>query len=191
MNMKIKHLSKIYFVIILGIVLILAFLFFQNMIHQYKPSTETPRATPTPSQKKADMMLSFTQASATADPDGKFSSKLSLNTYGNPVAGVTVNLSYNPAQVKNIKLTPYKDPNSALSNALFNSYSIENEGSIIEVYAIPQDVPEQKGEGDIATLTGTLQSGIQNAQITITSSTAVSRTLTKVILGKVNLEVKR
>ncbi|MGE5041438.1 MAG: hypothetical protein ACM3IJ_00875 [Candidatus Levyibacteriota bacterium] len=185
-----KNISLIYFVIILCLVIFLSFLFTAN---QLKKTAQTPKAVPTPTlaQEQPTMILAFNPNIITVNASGSFSAKLSVDSYGNPFAGVTLKLTYNPAQIKNVKLIAYEDPTSALSNALVNTYSYEDAGTITTVFAIPSNVPEQKGKGMIATVSGTLAPGIPASTIDITSSTAVSRSVSRVVLGKINLEVKR
>lgn len=185
-----NYYSKKYLFILLGILLILALIFAQKMVTKNKA---TVKITPTQSAnlQKPDMLLSFTPHIVNAGKNGSFSSKLTFNTYGNPAAGVTIQISYDSKKVTGVSLKQYKDSTSALSNALVNSYSVENIGSITTVYATPPNIPEQKGTGDIATLSGILLPGVTGAEITISTSTAVSRSMSKVALGKVNLEIHR
>lgn len=151
--------------------------------------------TPTLEQEAPTMLLSFVPNTLTVTPGGAIVANVELDSYTNPVSGVTVSISYDPREVENAALRPVRDNRSALSAALnltAGTYDADpKKGIITETFIIPKNVPAPNGRGVIAKFTGTLKPGVKSTVIKIDSSSkAVSSTISRVVLGKVNLEVQ-
>lgn len=150
---------------------------------------------PTPEQEAPTMMLSFVPNTLTVKPGGKITANIQFDSYGNPVSGVTVAVSYNPTQLKNVTLIPVKDSTSALSYALNLIAGTQTNnpllGKISETFIVPKSIPAPKGRGIIARFTATLKPGVTSATVKIDSSaSASSPALSRVVLGKVYLDIQ-
>lgn len=151
--------------------------------------------TPTPEQETPTMMLAFVPNILTVKSGGSIAANIELDSYTNPVTGVSVSVSYNPKEVENATVRPVRDDTSALSAALnltAGTYDVDpKKGIITETFIIPKNVPAPNGRGIIAKFTGTLKPGVKSTVIKIdSSSNAISSTISRVVLGKVNLEVQ-
>lgn len=182
-------LTGIIFIVVLLSIAGISFLVRKQIV---PPVTVTP--TPTPEQETPTMMLSFTPNIVKVAPNGNIKSDIEFNTLGNPSKKVSVVVSYDPKQVTNTSLTPVKDPTSALSysfNLIAGTRDTDPKNGILsQTFIIPQSIPAAKGHGIIARFTGTLQPGVTTTVIKITNtSSATSPTISRVVLGKVNLEV--
>lgn len=156
------------------------------------PVTVTP--TPAPEQEAPTMMLSFVPNILKVSPGGAIKSDVEFNTLGNPTKKVSVVVSYDPNQVTNASLIPVKDPTSALSysfNLIAGTREVDpNNGILSQTFIIPATIPAAKGHGIVARFTGTLKPGVTSTVIRISnSSSATSPSISRVVLGKVNLEI--
>lgn len=188
--MKKKKLIIFLGIVIIGIIGISVF-FFVNQGKITIPGI-TPSPTPTPEQEEPNMILMFDPNTLTVSENASFSANVLFDTYGNSTDGVTLVISYDPNAISNVKISPVKDATSALSYALFPYTSSEDmaTGMISQSFGISENLPEQKGSGIIAKVTGRLNSGIESTIIRIdASSSATSRELERVVLGKVNLDI--
>lgn len=180
---KNRMLLAVIIIIVCG--LLLAFLFNKNNTLQLGS-----KISPTVIPQKPQMMLEFTPSSTSA-VNSTFSANLVFDSYGNPAAGVTVVISYKPNEVASLTLTPFKDPTSAISNALDTTFASSVPGVITRIFAVPQKTPEQKGRGIIGVIRGKLQPKVKTTTVLISiNSKAVSRTLPYVNLGVTPLEIK-
>lgn len=188
-----KQLLLILFlgVLIVGCVISIKFVFVKK-----ESLTVSPSPTPTPEQETPTMMLSFSPNMLTISQNGSFQSNITFDTLGNATNGISVVVSYDPTQIENVRLTPVKDPNSALSSSLNmiagTPYSDVSKGIVSQTYSIPKSIPAQKGKGIIATFSGTLKKGVTNTVVKIdNTSSASSPTISRVVLGKINLEITK
>lgn len=189
--MKRNILIIIIFVLVLATAVLFT-LFYLEVKQTKNIGVSTP--TPTPQQETPTMMLSFTPNIISVKPNGNFSAQIQFDSFGNPVNKIIISISYDPSQVTNIKFTPVKDPVSSLSyafNLIAGSYSTNpTAGTISETLIIPKTIPAPRGRGIIAKFTGRLAPGIKNTTIRFAKdSLALSPTLNRVVLGKVNLEI--
>lgn len=192
MENKKQFLFGIFIFIFALVALVAIFWTIQSQTSKVTKKTAIP--TPIVSQETPDMILSFNPNILNVSAGGNFTANIQLDTYGNPINSLTVAISYNPSEIDNIRLTPIKDPTSALSYA-FNLIAGTQQnnpalGTITQTFNIPKSIPTPKGRGSIARITGKLKPGVKNTIIRFTSGTTTESTIMKrVILGKVNLKI--
>lgn len=149
--------------------------------------------TPSSSQTvNAEIRLSFIPNTLYAKPDQKVASDIVFNAGDVAVQSVTVSVSYDPTKIKDVKVTPYSDPNSALSYSLVALPVVEtssSEGLTVITYKLVSQGAPQKGQGIIAKFEGTLISAPTNVNFDQTSSAVSSESNTNLSVGMVNLNI--
>lgn len=194
----IKKSNKSFPLIIAVVVFILALILGIFLFSSFKSTkiitTTTP--TPFPDQETPTMMLSFLPNTLTVSQDNKINASLLLDTLGNPVESVKIVVSFDPNQIENPYLSPSKDSNSLLSSVLNQvpgkSLQDAKNGTLSQEYVIPKNTAAPKGKGIIAVFSGYLKPGVSESIVKIsTTSSATSSKISRVVLGKVNLEIHR
>lgn len=181
-------------VVVFMVTLVLGIVLFSSFKSSKTAITVTP--TPVPDQETPTMMLSFSPNTFIVSKDNNFTASLMLDTLGNPVESVSAVVTYDPSQIQNPRFSPSKDSNSLLStilNQVPGTYTQDlKKGTMSQTYVIPKNTTPPKGKGIIGFFSGTLKPGIKESIVKIsTMSSATSSKISRVVLGKVNLEVKR
>lgn len=188
-KMKYKKLTLIALIALFLLSLLAIFLFIQKKptkLGQISPA-------PTPEQETPTMMISFTPNLLTIKQNSAFSANIQFDSFGNPVNEITIFVTYDPTQVTNVKLTPVKDPTSALSFAFsLAAGSYEHNpaaGTISHTIIVPRNIPAPKGRGILAKVTGTLTKGTTRTTVSLSKGSTASSAGSRLVLGKINLEI--
>lgn len=172
--------------------IILGVLYFV-IIKQVKPAQQTSPAVNL-KQETPNMMLSFVPNILKVSPGKTISANIAFDSFGNSVDKIYLVVSYDPSKIGNVELSAVEDPSSALSfsfNIAAGIYTNDPALGITSVtFMIPKNIPPAKGHGIIAKITATLKPDATATTLKISPSSSVnSRTLSKVILGRVNLDI--
>lgn len=136
------------------------------------------------------VLLFFKPNTLTVSQNGSFTADLAINAGDGAVNSITTDIAYDPAVLKNVKVTPYKDKTSALSYSFDSKVTSETPGQTTITYSLINGAISQKGTGIIAKISGTY-AGKTTAIITLAQESSVTTDSTEYTLnlGRVNLEL--
>ena len=140
-----------------------------------------------------NVLLSFSPNAIHTTPNSTITSNLVYDVGKYETSGLIVNLSYDPKKVANVRLVPYSDPTSALSNSLEILPGLTAQdpakGTVSVTYSLKSGIPQQKGRGIIGKLTATATSTPTVIMINQSSTAATHTQGVALNLGRVNLEI--
>lgn len=168
-------------------VLVGAFILVNN--YRGKKKSQAPKSDQVVNE---EIRLSFVPNTLYAKPSQKVSSDIVFDAGDTPISRVTISVSYDSTKVKNVKVTPHKDPNSALSYSLvaLPGVEINSSGGLTTItYKLLSAGTPQKGRGIVAKFEGILVSTPTDMMFGQDSSATSSRSNINLKLGLVNLNI--
>jgi hypothetical protein len=148
-----------------------------------------------PGQEKkttAETRLSFVPNTLYANPNQKVAADIVFDAADSPTNSLTLSVTYDPSKIKDVKITPYKDPNSALSYSLVALPEVQTSsagGLTNTTYKFISQGAPQKGRGIVAKFEGTLISAPTDINFDQTSNATSSESSTNLSVGMVNLNI--
>lgn len=177
--------NKIFITVIIIILVLSVFAIYS--FWKSKTQNQIPKQT-----VNTEARISFVPNTLYTKPNQKIASDIVFDAGNTPISSVTLSVSYDARKVTNVTVTPYKDPNSALSYSLVALPQVQTNlanNTTVITYKFVSRSSGQKGKGIIAKFSGTIVSAPVNINFSQNSSATSSDSNTNITVGMVNLNV--
>lgn len=179
-------------IILLGIIGALILLFVIStgwFLYNNSRNNSVPVVTATTS----DVTLSFKPNIVSAQNGKAVGASIFYDAGLNPTTNMTITITYDPKKLKNVAITPYKDPSSALSYSFEKDASLTQENSqngtaTLALKLVP-GATAQKGKGIVARVTAIVISS--PAAISLSPDSSAQNASTNLTLGRINLDITK